>query len=68
MLAPGDESNPFDLAVDFPRIGFRSSHRPGQFPADAILGNTDGPRHEFDILPSHFGGHSMPSHASCSAP
>ena len=60
MLAPGDESNPFDLAVDFPRIGFRSSHRPGQFPADAILRDTDGASHKLNVLASHFGGHSMP--------
>ena len=53
MLPAGDESNPFDLAVDFSGIRFRPSHRPGQFPADAILRDTDGPRHEFDILPSH---------------
>jgi hypothetical protein len=60
MLAAGDESNPLDLPVDFSGIRFRPSHRPGQFPAHSILGDTDSASHKLNILASHFGGHSMP--------
>lgn len=60
MLPAGHESNPLDLPVDFSGIGFRAPHGTGQFPADAILRDTDGASHKLNVLASHFGGHSMP--------